>query len=593
VADEDLPTLLRQEQETNLILQETIADLELAVEDRSWTRLTTEANSEFSHGGRQMITSLCRMVAIANPLVKRCLMLRIAYIWGGGVSLSARDDKVQEIVQEFWDDNAAVLSGSQAQEELERALGTDGNVFLAAFTSPLTGRVQMRSIPQDEILDIITNPEDRDEPWFYIREYTRQSLGGSGGDPTVTQVATETVKVVYPALGYTPASRIKNLNGGDVRWDAPVLHVSVNRLDGWRYGIPDVYASLAWARAYKDFLTDWALLTKSLAKFAWKVTGDTKSRANKAIAAIQQSVTDSSSLNNVPNTAGTAGQIAGSGPGLSLDAIPKAGAHIDADSGRPLAAMVAAGFGVPVTMALADPGVTGARATARTLDKPTQLEMEMRRSLWQGRIGELLDYVIDQSVIAPKGSLKGTGRVVVGGRRKVELTGNTKRTVDWDWPELAEIDPVQLINGIVSAEPFIPPETATRLLLNALDVDDVDELVDGMKDDQGDFVPPAQAAQAAAVNSFQAGGPPPQGFTALGSTSGSPVAGRKTRDSREPGSTSAQTSLTRQHTARPPSRTEEKWLPPRSGSPTRGSTTLLAGRHPLPSGPPTTGRPTR
>lgn len=507
MADEDLPTLLRQEQETNLILQETIADLELAVEDRSWTRLTTEANSEFSHGGRQMIISLCRMVAIANPLVKRCLMLRIAYIWGGGVALAARDDKVQEVIQAFWDDNDAVLSGSQAQEELERTLGTDGNVYLAGFTSPLTGRVQVRSISQDEIVDIVTNPEDRDEPWFYIREYTRQSLGASGDDPTVTQMTTETVKEVFPALGYAPATRIKNLSGNPVKWDAPMLHISVNRLDGWRYGIPDVYASLPWARAYKDFLTDWALLTKSLAKFAWRVTGDTRSRANKAIAAIQQSVTDSSPL-NTPNTAGTAGQIAGSGPGMSLDAIPKAGAHIDADSGRPLAAMVATGFGVPVTMALADPGVTGARATARTLDKPTQLEMEMRRSLWQGQLGQLLDYVIDQSVIAPKGPLKGTVTIDSWGRRVVTLPGDTNRTIDWSWPELAEIDPVQLITGITTAQPFIPPETTTRLLLNALDVDDVDELIDDMTDADGNFVTPEQEAQAAAVAKFGAGGPP-------------------------------------------------------------------------------------
>jgi hypothetical protein len=410
---DDPRELLRQEQETNLLLAETIADLELAVEDAGWNRMSAEGNIEFTGAARRQLTSLCRTVAVANPLVKRGVMLRIAYIWGGGVELAARDPKVQDVIQQFWDDNYRSLSGSQAQEELERALATDGNVYLAGFTSALTGRVQVRSIAADEIKDIVCNPEDSDEPWFYVREYTRKSLGADAGGSTSTVTQSETVKEVYPALGYVPASRIKSLNGDPVKWDAPMLHVAVNRLDGWHYGVPDVYASLAWAKAYKDFLTDWALLTKSLAKFAWRSVSDSKSRANRAITAIRASV-DASSPINQPSNANTAGQVVGMGPGTSLEAIPKSGANIDAGSGKPLAAMVASGLGVPVTLLLADPGVTGARAVAETLDQPTALEMSMRRLLWQGQIGQLLDYVIDQAVIAPKGPLKGTVTVDSG-----------------------------------------------------------------------------------------------------------------------------------------------------------------------------------
>jgi hypothetical protein len=71
---------------------------------------------------------------------------------------------------------------------------------------------------------------------------------------------------------------------------------------------------------------------------------------------------------------------------VNLEAIPKSGATIDSESGKPLAAMVAAALGMSVTMLLADPGTTGARAVAETLDKPTILEMGMRRRLWAGVI---------------------------------------------------------------------------------------------------------------------------------------------------------------------------------------------------------------
>ena len=90
------------------------------------------------------------------------------------------------------------------------------------------------------------------------------------------------------------------------------------------------------------------------------------------------------------------------GPGMSLEAIPKTGATIDSGSGKPLAAMVGGGAGVPVTMLLADPGVTGARATAETLDKPTILEMGMRRAAVGQRLKRILSYVIDQAVKAPR-----------------------------------------------------------------------------------------------------------------------------------------------------------------------------------------------
>lgn len=503
--DLDLGVQLRAEQETNLLLQESIADLELALEDQSWNRMSTGSGVEFSGGGRRMIIDLCRTIAVVNPLVKRGLMLRIAYIWGGGVQVAARDEDVADVVADFWDDNTRSLTGTQAQEELERALGTDGNVYLAAFTSPLTGRVQVRSTPTAEVVDIVCNPEDHDEPWFYVREYSKTTFG-QGDTPGDTATQVETVKVVHPALGYKPAKRIKQLDGAPVSWDAPMLHVSVNRLDGWSYGVPDVYAAMAWARAYKDFLTDWALLTKSLAKFAWKLTGDTKTRATKAIEAARAAVADVST--NPATNLNTAGQTVGTGPGMSLEAIPKSGAHIDAESGKPLAAMVAAGLGVPVTLLLADPGVTGARAVAETLDKPTVLEMGLRRMMWQDQLGLLLDYVIDQAVVAPKGPLKGTVTVDSWGRRVVELSGNAERTLDWEWPPLAELDPIALVGAVTTAADYLPDETTTRLLLNALGVKDVDEILDDMRDEAGNFVPPRASMGQAAADAFNRGEDP-------------------------------------------------------------------------------------
>ncbi|MFD0852949.1 hypothetical protein ACFQ07_11990, partial [Actinomadura adrarensis] len=190
-------------------LTESVSGLEARLYEPGWQRFTAEADQEFTREGLRQMTAICRVMALKNSLIKRAISLRTAYVWGQGVEISARDaakkgssQDVNAVIQEFLDDpgNQRSFSGAQAREELERSLATDGNVFLALFTNPLTGRVQIRSIPWDEITDVITNPEDCSEPWYYKRVWTTQAN-------ELTGASTETRTVYYPALGYRPAQR--------------------------------------------------------------------------------------------------------------------------------------------------------------------------------------------------------------------------------------------------------------------------------------------------------------------------------------------------------------------------------------------------
>lgn len=502
----DLTSRLNESESYVEILEESLADLELAAEDRGWQRLGAELATDFTRPGLQRIATNCRIMAIASPLVKRALTLRIGYVWGQGVTITARDEDVQAVVSAWWDDesNQTALTSSQAQEELERALGTDGNIFLACFTGPRTGRVQVRSTPFDEIQDIICNPDDRDEPWFYVRQYTTTVVEpGYGGG---TRTRSETRRVLHPAINYRPRMRPRSINGIPVMWDAPILHVSVNRLDGWKFGIGDAYAALPWARAYDGFLTDWAKLVKALSRFAWRLTGDKSSRARKAATAVRAAQPASDSLRETP-----VGGMAAGGPGVHLEAIPKSGATIDSESGKPLASMVAAGMGVPVTMLLADPGTTGARAVAETLDKPTILEMGMRRSLWSAVLRRITSYVIDQAVKAPAGPLRGTVTRDEYDREVVTLAGDVERTVDVDWPDLNELDPLALIEALAAADAIggaATRATLLRLVLQALKVKDVDEILEPYLDDEGRWIDPDVTASDVAVGAFRRGQDP-------------------------------------------------------------------------------------
>ncbi len=505
---------LRAEQETNLLLAESLADLEM--DDQGWTAFTAVIDQEFSSTGRQRIVEVCRAMAISNPLLKRGLTVRAGYIWGQGVEVTARvpgadskaDPKLQDAVNQVIDGfeklNEASFTGMGAREELERAEGTDGEVFLACFTDRKTGQVRVRSVPQLQIQLIFTNPEDADEPWLYVREYVVHQLPKAGeplqAPPTVVK------RVIYPALGFDPrkvgwAFKPAKINNAEVMWDAPMVHVPVNRLDGWQRGIPDVYASVAWARLYQGFLIDWSGLTKALSKIAWKATGESKSRANTAAAAIRASQQPAVPAGTFPPPSQPAGQTVVHGPGNTFEAVSKSGATIDSGSGKPLASMIAAGLGIPVTALLADPGVTGARAVAETLDTPTVLEMGMRRLVWQSAMRRILLHAIQ------------TAGMVAGSPLRA-LTGDREPVLEFSWPPLTGQDPLQIVSGIVAADSTgkMPPLTTLRLILSALGVPNVDEVIAEVTGPDGEWLDPEQTARAnagqSATDAFRRGEDP-------------------------------------------------------------------------------------
>lgn len=475
------------------LLEENLVDAQLALEDRGWTKLSLDGEM-FTREDLRRTARLARLMAVADPLIRRAVNLRTAYVWGSGVTIQAAQEQdgqqdVNAVVQAFLDDpsNQASFASGQAREELERRLATDGQAFHALVTSPLSGRVQVRVLPADEVEDIVTNPEDATEPWFYKRTYTATVVeAGYAG----TRTRRETRTVYYPAVGYWPRLRPSTIDGRPVEWDKPVLHTVVNRPDGSPWGVGDVFAALPWARGYKEFLEDWARLVKALSRFAFRATAKSKAGAG----AVRSKITAA------PATAdGTVGQTVITGEGQSFEAIGKSGATIDSGSGRPLAAMVASGTDVPVTMLLADPGVTGARATAETLDDPLRLMADMRRALHAVLIRRVLNYVIDQAIKTPQGPLKGRVSVdPVTGLEVVELAGGQDRGLSVDWPSLEQDDLKTVIDAIVAADgtDLVPELVTLRLLLLALDVENIDEILETVTDGDGNFVPPRDATAA-------------------------------------------------------------------------------------------------
>lgn len=466
-------------------LSESMAQLSLAREDVGWERILQDGQRELGPEARRRNAELCRVFAIANPLIKRALELRAAYVFGQGVGTTATGETVNELVQAWLDDPEVreVFAGSQAQARNELALGTDGNVFFALFTNPLTGRVKPRVLPFEEIQEQITDPEDSLSIRYYKRVWNRRDASGNEHEVTT----------YHPRYDYRPLIRSKRYGDHDIIWDAPIYHVKVNALTGWQYGIGDAYSALPWARGYKEFLEAWAIMMNALSKIVWQRVG----KGGKRTAAQGRRELE---------------KVAGMMPGGSvnatddtkLEAIPKTGATIDSNSAKPLAAMVATALGIPVTMLLADPGQTGARAVAETLDKPTELTMLTRQDVWRETRRQILGYIIDQAIIAPRGPLRGT-TVRDGDRLLTQLPNEDDRTLTITFPDISKIDPKTMMEALEKADGYVPPLLLAELIMRALGVTDVDEWLKELTDEEGNFLDPLVTAGQAAADAFRDG----------------------------------------------------------------------------------------
>lgn len=452
------------------VTESAMARLEFSREDRGWMSLVDEGKREFSREKLNHHADLCRVYTVANPLIKRGAKLRAAYVFGGGVGTTAKGEDINVVVQDFLDDPEVrdVFSGARAQETNETSLYTDGNVFFALFTDPLTGRVRPRIIPFEEMAGTLTNPEDSMSTWYYRRSYQVNHENGT----------TEHREELYPDLAYRPLTRPRTIGGLPVNWDTPVYQVKVNALAGWKFGIGDAFAALPWARGYKEFLEDFMLMAKALSRISFQRVDTRGKNTARARRSEVQGIHDVGP-----------GSVANSTDGSRLEAVNKSGANVDSNSGQPLAVLCAAALDLPVTILLSDPGTTGARAVAETLDRPLELVLEGRQEVWREARQQILNHVIDQAVLAPRGPLRGKGRPVRDNNRlTVELSKPEDRTLDIVFPDISKDTTEQVVNAVVTSAQFLPPRTITSLLLRALGERDVDETLDKMFDEDGNWL---------------------------------------------------------------------------------------------------------
>ena len=442
-------------------LRERLADLEMALEDVTYQRLNAETDREFSREGLRRIMALSRLMFLKNPLINRAVTLQSTYVWGQGCTVQSTDETVQAIIDAFWKDdrNECELTGHQARMMKEQDLQVLGNLFFALFTAP-DGSTVVRTLPAEEVLEIVCNPDDAKEPWFYRRTWTASALD------ILTGVSTPVTRTAwYPDFRYEPTERPERIGEAPVMWDSPVYHVRVGGLSDMRFGLPETYQAQDWAKAYNVFLENWSTIVQAYARFAFKLTtkgGKAGIAAAKTRFGTTMGVAGSAESNPPPQTAA---MFIGS-EGTDMQPVKTAGATTSADDARRLLLMVCAAFGMPESF-FGDVSV-GNLATAKSLDRPTELKFRDRQMLWADVLTTILKYVVKMS--------RGVQRI-----DEVLITVTFPPILEHDIAEqMGAIVAGATLNGSALAS-TIDRETLSKLVLNALSVPNVQEVLDELK----------------------------------------------------------------------------------------------------------------
>lgn len=469
----------------------SFGDLELALQNAEWRREVNFSWLEFSRWGIQQIILISRLYYIKNPIIRRLIDVDAYYVFGRGVEVSSPDQDANEVLQEFFERNNAVL-GQVALSELQKRTNYDGNLFFCFFAdTDDTGNVSVRLIDATEMQDIVTDPDDVTQEQYFRRSWSQRVFDATSG---VTRVGT--IERWYPALGYDPPVKPEMINMIPVDWEHPVFHRKYGAVGQWVFGCPIIYPALDWAKAARKFLEACATVKQALSQIALTITTKGGQQVLEGIKQQLQTTAGAGSQLFDTNPTPVNASIFASGPGTVLQAFQTKGAGGDPAEVKQFVNMACMVIGVPPTF-LGDLE-TANLATATTLDRPTELGFNHKQEAWKEVLVTIGAYVLSVSSRAPSGKLR--EGVTMREARKIrkadgttvyiEATGSQDaKTVEvkCTFPAIREGDQAQLMTALVQAVTLgnsqgeavgIDLKATVRRAYEILGIEEADELTE-------------------------------------------------------------------------------------------------------------------
>ena len=410
--------MLPEEIEFEQMLKEALTDAEkaLSLEDAGYIKLGSGNSLEMDGATRSRNVKRSRYYYNFDPLASQAIRLWTDYTFGSGISYSSDNERVQAVLDAFWDnpDNRKLLSESGQRKSSDKCL-VDGEVFFALFPGP-AGEVKIRWIDPLEITEIISDPDDKES----VRYYKRDWVDPQGKQHLDTYYRDIRNKEDIP----TPDSTGKMITATE---DALVYHLPFHTI-GQR-GNPLLLPVIDWIDQYRRFLAARIAIVRALARFAWKNKIMGGAAAVSAAKAVNQGKYPQAGSTLIENM------------GSNTEPIKTdTGAANAKDDGRMLKLQICSGVGIPEQY-FGDIA-TGNLATAKTVELPMLKQFGSYQGLWRGAWEDIFDVVLDHNNVP-----------------------ENDRFVDIDFPEIAPADALSALTAI------------SQLITSFPDLEDVDDVI--------------------------------------------------------------------------------------------------------------------
>ncbi|MBI5297955.1 MAG: hypothetical protein HY869_20965 [Chloroflexi bacterium] len=196
---------------------------------------------------RDTVLSECLRAWRVNPIARNIVRIITAFVVGKGITLSSKHKATHKFLQDWWNHRLNNIGGQLRDwmDEMTRA----GNMFFLCSVDPYTGMTYVRAVAADAIRDIQTAEGDvMQEAYFIPKDHQ-----------------------IPPWPAYNPQEEQTHF----------MLHYSVNRPVGAKWGEPDLAPMLPWIGRLSSLLEDRARLNRFRNAFLFVVSKIWKSEAEK------------------------------------------------------------------------------------------------------------------------------------------------------------------------------------------------------------------------------------------------------------------------------------------------------------------------
>jgi hypothetical protein len=345
-------------------------------EDPSFRRLTSPHTIRDLNPVMQLrMQQISFYLRATTPFGKRIVEVISDYVVGEGFKPAAKDDRVQQVLDRFWNDE--VNNMKRALRDWCDELSTFGELCIPATVNPVDGFVRLGYV-DPQLLDAI--------------EYGTLSTGAAGAP----EMTTFPIAVRLRRDTYDTASRRITL----VRTDENVVsdtfgqlagegfYWPINKAKGASRGLSELFALADWIDVFDQMIFDYADKVRFLNAFVWDYT--VKGADDPTVEKFKKKLTQ-----NPPRQGGV--QVHNDQVEIKAQVPSMQGADMS-EAIRAVKLYGLGGAGLPAWF-FADP-VDSNRSTADEMTGPTGKKLTERQNHLKGAVLQVLAFVVQQAIYA-------------------------------------------------------------------------------------------------------------------------------------------------------------------------------------------------